>query len=138
MAEFTANAVQLVQANQNILFTDTIDACCPLIYHRDGSGSIKLFPKNNQCYTKFYVAFSGNVAIPAGVTAAELTFALTVDGEPVPTTTMRATPGNNGSWNIATFVYLPVKRPCCSTIGVRNIGTIPTNIQNANLIVEVA
>ena len=138
MAEYTNNAIQLVQPNQSVQFTDTVVDGCDLIYHRNGSGIVKLYPKNNTCSTRFIVAFSGNIAIPEDQTASELDFAITIDGEPVNSTLMRATPGNNGYWNVATFAYIYVKRPCCSTICVRNVGTIPTNLQNANLIVKVA
>lgn len=141
MAEYTANALQTVAVNQNVVFTDTAVDGCDLIYHRDGSGIVKLYPKNNSCYTRFIVAFSGNVAIPADGTAAAtaLSFAITIDGEPVPATTMISTNTVVSRFNnIAGFAYIYVKRPCCSTIGIRNIGTVDTDVQNANLIVKVA
>ena len=42
MAEFTANALQLVAENQNLLFTET--PVCPTrgILHREGSGIVRL------------------------------------------------------------------------------------------------
>ena len=40
--EITANAVQLVTANNNVIFTDTVVSGSPAIMHRDGSGLVKL------------------------------------------------------------------------------------------------
>ena len=38
--------------------------------------------------------------------------------------------------NVFSAIYIAVPAGCCMTIGVRNISTIPVNVQNANLIVE--
>lgn len=141
MAEYTANDVQTVAVNQNVVFTDTVVDGCDLIYHRDGSGIVKLYPKKNSCFTRFLVMFSGNIAIATGGTSAAtaLSLAITIDGEPVPATTMTVTAGTVGFFNnVAGFAYVYVKRPCCSTIGIRNVGTVATDVQNANLIVKVA
>lgn len=141
MAEYTANALQTVEVNQNVVFTDTVVDGCDLIYHRNDSGIVKLYPKNNSCYTRFFVAFSGNIAIPEDGTAAatELAFAITIDGEPVASTTMVSTRSVVSQFdNIAGFAYIYVKKPCCSTIGIRNVGTVPTDMRNANLLVKVS
>lgn len=137
MAEFTANLPQVIAVNQSVPFTDD-DNHCGLIIHRANSANVKLYPKQNQCYTKFFVAFSANVTLPVGETQTLLEFAITLDGEPIATTTMNATPGDADRYfNIASFTYIYVKKPCCSTIGIKNIGTIPTSIKNANLLVKV-
>lgn len=140
MAEYTANAVQTVAAGQNVVFTDTSVNGCDLIFHIDNSGLIKLHPKTTSQFTRFLVAFSGNVALPVdGTPATPLSFAITIDGEPVQPTSMIVTPTAVSQYNnIAGFAYIYIERPCCSTIGVKNTGTVATNIQNANIIVKVA
>ena len=40
--EIIANAVQTVQANQNVLFTDAVVGCSNSLLHRVGSGLVTL------------------------------------------------------------------------------------------------
>lgn len=139
MAEYTANALQTVAVGSSVVFTDTVVDGCDLIYHRDDSAIVKLFPKSSSCYTRFIVAFSGNIAVPASQTVGAIQLALTIDGEPVPTTTMIVTPAAVGEFfNVAGFTYIYVRKPCCSTVGIRNTSTIPVNVQNANIVVRPA
>jgi hypothetical protein len=39
-------------------------------------------------------------------------------------------------FNVYSSIFIDVPRGCCNSISVRNISTIPINVQNANLIVE--
>lgn len=136
--EITANAVQTVAAGSNVTFTETpISGNCSII-HTDGSGLVKLRGlTSTQCRARFKVYFGANIAVPTGGTAGAISLALSVDGEPVATTTMIATPAAVGEYfNVSSSIYLDVPACCCSTLGVRNIGTAAINVQNANLIVE--
>ena len=56
--EITANALQSVAINQNVLFTDTvIDGSCSIM-HREGSGLVTLKGMSNaQCRARFRVTF---------------------------------------------------------------------------------
>ena len=66
-----------------------------------------------------------------------ISLAISVDGEPVATTTMTVTPAAVEEYfNVASSVYLNVPAGCCSTIGVRNISGVAIDVQNANLIAE--
>lgn len=136
--EITANAVQTVAAGSNVTFTETpISGNCSII-HTDGSGLVKLRGlTSTQCRARFKVYFGANIAVPTGGTAGAISLALSVDGEPVATTTMIATPAAVEEYfNVGSSIYLEVPACCCSTLGVRNIGTAAINVQNANLIVE--
>ena len=136
--EITANAVQTVAAGSNVTFTETpISGNCSII-HTDGSGLVKLRGlTSTQCRARFKVYFGANIAVPTGGTAGAISLALSVDSEPVATTTMIATPAAVGEYfNVSSSIYLDVPACCCSTLGVRNIGTAAINVQNANLIVE--
>lgn len=136
--EITANAVQTVAAGSNVTFTETpISGNCSII-HTDGSGLVKLRGlTSTQCRARFKVYFGANIAVPTGGTVGEISLALSVDGEPVATTTMIATPAAVEEYfNVGSSIYLEVPACCCSTLGVRNIGTAAINVQNANLIVE--
>lgn len=136
--EITANAVQTVAAGSNVTFTETpVSGNCSIL-HTDGSGLVKLRGlTTTQCRARFKVYFGANIAVPTGGTAGAISLALSVDGEPIATTTMIATPAAVEEYfNVSSSIYLEVSACCCSTIGVRNIGTAAINVQNANLIVE--
>lgn len=136
--EITANTVQLVTVNNNVIFTDTPVPGNPSIIHRDGSGLVKLRGLSScQCRARFKVLFSGNIAVPTTGTAAAISLAITLDGEPVGPTTMISTPGDENEFNnVSSAIYVDVVAGCCSTIGVRNTSAQTISVQNANLIVE--
>lgn len=136
--EITANAVQTVAAGSNVTFTETpVSGNCSIL-HADGSGLVKLRGlTTTQCRARFKVYFGANIAIPTGGTVGAISLALSVDGEPVATTTMIVTPAAVEEYfNVGSSIYLEVPACCCSTLGVRNIGTAAINVQNANLIIE--
>lgn len=138
MAEYINPLLQTVAVGNNVAFTDAIVDDCPLISHRTGSGSVKLYPAPNKCYTKFFVAFSGNIAIPTGQAVGPIELSISIDGEPSTATTMIVTPAAVEEFgNVAGFAYIYVKR-CCTNVSVTNTSTIPINVQNANLIVKKA
>lgn len=135
--ELTANALQTVEANQNVLFTDTVVCGSCSILHRDGSGLVTLRGITNQCRARFKVTFGGNIALPAGGTVEAISLAIAINGESVASTTMIVTPAAVEEFsNVFTAVYLEVPANCCSQISVRNISTQAIDVQNANLIVE--
>ena len=135
--EITANALQTVQANQNVIFTETAVCGSGSIIHREGSGLVTLRGMTNQCRARFKVFFSGNVAIPTGGTVGPISLAIAVNGEAVGPTTMISTPAVVEEFNnVSTAIYLNVPCGCCSQVSVKNIGTDAIEVQNANLIVE--
>lgn len=136
--ELTANTVQTVLANQNVLFTDTpVPGNCAIM-HRDDSGLVTLRGvANGQCRARFKVSFSGNIAIATGGTAGPISLAIAVNGEQIASTTMISTPAAVGEFNnIASAVNIDVPKNCCLSVSVKNISTQGVDVQNANLIVE--
>lgn len=135
--EITANALQVVEANQNVIFTETAVCGSNSIIHREGSGLVSLRGITNQCRARFKVFFSGNIAVPTGETVGPISLVIAVNGEGVGPTTMIVTPAAvEQFFNVASAIYLDVPCGCCSQISVKNISDIPVNVQNANLIVE--
>ena len=135
--EITANALQTVNANQNVLFTDVVVDGNASIVHRDGSGLVTLRGITNQCRARFRVSFGANISIPTGGPVEALSVAISIDGEPVGSTTMIVVPAAvEDLWNVFGAVFLDVPKGCCSQISVENISTQPILVQNANLIVE--
>lgn len=135
--EITANALQTVELNQNVLFTDTPVCGSCSILHREGSGLVTLRGITNQCRARFKAFFSGNIAIPEDGMVEAISLALAINGEPVATTTMIQTPAAVEEFaNVASAVYIDVPAGCCVTISVRNTSTQAIDVQHANLIVE--
>ena len=104
--EITANALQTVTENQNVLFTETVVCGSCSIAHREGSGLVRLKGLTDQCRARFKVSFGGNIAIPTGGTVEAISLAIAIDGEPVATTTMIVTPAAvEEFWNVFGAIY---------------------------------
>lgn len=135
--EITANAIQTVAENQNVLFTDTVVCGNCSIMHREGSGLVTLRGLTNQCRARYRVSFGGNIAIPTGGTVEPISLALAINGESVATTTMISTPTAVEDYNnVFSAIFLDIPRNCCSQISVKNTSDQAIEVQNANLIVE--
>ena len=138
MAEFTGVALQTVAANANVLFTETpVGSGSGAVVHREGSGIVTLRGCASQCRALYKVTFGGNVAIPEGGTVGPISLAITIEGEPLASATMIVTPTvAEAFFNVFTAALIAVPCSCCVTVGVRNIGPDPVDVQNANLIIE--
>ena len=135
--EIIAVAVQTVQANQSVYFTDTAVCGGPSITHRDGSGLVTLRGLTNQCRARYKISFGANIAVPTGETVGPISLALAIEGEPLQSTIMIETPAAVEEFNnVFTSVFIDVPRGCCLSVSVRNVSTIPVEVQNANLIAE--
>ena len=136
--EITANAVQTVTENGNVVFTNTSVAGSSCIVYRQGSGLVTLRGlTNNQCRARFRVTFGGNVAIPTGGTVGPVTVAIGINGEPVQTSEMIVTPAAvNEYFNVYRSMFLDVPRGCCTQVSVENLTEGSILVQNANLTIE--
>lgn len=136
--EIIANAIQEVSANQNILFTDTVIKGNRWISHRTGSGLITLKGiRGCDCQSKarYFVTFSGNIAIPTGGTVDAISIAISIDGEPAIATTMTVVPAAVGNYfNVSSSTYIEAPNGCCVKVSVENTSNQAINVQNANLI----
>ena len=136
--EITANAVQTVTENGNVVFTNTSVAGSSCIVYRQGSGLVTLRGlTNGQCRARFRVTFGGNVAIPTGGTVGPITVAIGINGEPVQTSERIVTPAAvNEYFNVYRSMFLDVPRGCCSQVSVENLTGGSILVQNANLTIE--
>ena len=135
MAEFIANAIQTVEANGNVLYTDT--AVCPskCITRRAGSGIVRVKGLGNQ-RARYLASFSGNIQIPTGGTVGEISVAIAIDGEILESTRMIATPAAvENFFNVSAQVYVDIPCGCCLTLAVQNTSDQAIEVQNANFIV---
>ena len=136
--EITANAIQTIAPNNNVIFTDTpVKGSCSIV-HRDDSGLITLRGITNQCRARFKVTFNSNVALSEGTTVGPISLALAINGEAIGPATMISTPATVGEYNnISSSIFVNVPNGCCYTISVKNLTTVgDIDMQNANLLIE--
>lgn len=114
--EITANTVQSVAANSNVLFTNTAVSGSPCIMHRSGSGLVTLRGlTNTQCRARFRVTFGANIAVPTGGTVGAISAAISINGEPVQTSSMIVTPAAVEEYNnVSASLFIDIPRGCCS------------------------
>lgn len=137
MAEYTANAIQTVAVNQDILFTDDPVRGNNSIMHREGSGLIILRGITCQCKARFRIFFGANIAVPEGGTAGAISASIAISGEAIPTSSMIVTPAAVDEYfNVSASLFIDVPAGCCTNISVKNTSDQAINVQNANIIVE--
>lgn len=135
--EITANALQTVGVNQNVLFTDEVTCGSCSINHREGSGLVSLRGITNQCRARFKVTFGANISIPEGGTVGPISIAIALNGEPVQSTTMIVTPAAvEEFFNVFSAIFIDVPAGCCTQVSVENVSDQEIDVQNANLIAE--
>lgn len=138
MAEYIENAIQTVEAGQNVLLDSSIPCTKGYVVHRPGSGVLTLRGITNcPCnqFARYQVTFNGNIAIPTGGTAAEeISIALAQSGEPLQSSRARVTPAAvENYFNVTSTAILTIPRGCCYTLAVENTSAQAIEIQNANL-----
>ena len=153
-AEYSANALQLINANASAIFTETPVPCFNgYVFHRDESGIFKLASPSlitGNCNVRrcccgyrmptanYLVQFGGNIAVPTGGTVEEISMAIFVDGVEDPSSIMRVTPAAVDQYdNISRTIIVQVPWICrCSDVSVRNTSAQAINLQNANLVID--
>lgn len=146
MAEYLANAEQVVELNQPVIFTASIPCNKGYIYHEDETGIFILKGITNNCFARYQVAFNGNIAIPTGGTVGPIAVAVTVNGEPRTTSRAIFTPAAVDEYgNVTSTAIITVPKGCCFSMSVRAVSGItdPTdtpapsiNVINANLVIN--
>ena len=137
MAEYTANAIQTVAVNQDILFTDDPVRGNNSIMHREGSGLVTLRGITCQCKARFRIFFGANIAVPEGGTAGAISASIAISGEAIPTSSMIVTPAAVDEYfNVSASLFIDVPAGCYTNISVKNTSDQAINVQNANIIVE--
>lgn len=155
-AEYSANALQVVQPNGSVIFTESPVPCNRgMIYHRDESGLFRLASPATMGYccsrrccccdypsALYQCAFHCNIAVPeepAGTVEA-ISLALAIDGEIDPSSTMIYVPAAVGDFgNVGADIIIAVPCICrCSSVSVRNTSTQAINVQNANIVFDFA
>lgn len=147
MAEYLANASQNVLLNNPILFTASIPCNKGYIYHEDETGIFILRGITNNCFSRYQVTYNGNIAVPTGGAVTPIAVAITVNGEPRPTSEAVFTPqAVDELGNVTSTCIITVPRGCCFSLSVRyvdatvdNAAVTPTptiEVQNSNLVID--
>ena len=145
MAEYSANAVQVVNPGEAVIFTDTPVHCYRgIVRHRKGAGNFLLsgWVPNRGCgcqrrnqSAQYLVDFGANISIPEGGTVGAISVAIQIDGATVPASTMEVTPAAVDEYfNISRAVNVQVWRGCCETVSIVNTSDQPIQVRNANVI----
>lgn len=145
-AEYLANAVQPVSLNAPVNFTASIPCTRGYVYHEDETGIFILRGKTDQCFATYQVTFNGNIALPEESDVVPIAVAITVNGEPRPTSRAIFTPAAADEYgNVTSTAIIKVPRGCCFSLSVEYVPatTDPTvtpapviNVQNANLVIN--
>lgn len=146
-AEYLANAEQSIALNAPIIFTASIPCTKGYVYHEDETGIFILRGvTNGQCFATYQVTFNGNIAIPEEGEVTPIAVALTVNGEPRPTSRAIFVPQAVEEYgNVTSTAIIKVPRGCCFSLSVEYVsGTsdptvTPTpviNQINGNLVIN--
>lgn len=146
-AEYLANVEQLVTLNSPINFTASIPCRRGYIYHEDETGIFILRGITDQCFATYQVTFNGNIALPEDAEdVVPIAIAITVNGEPRPTSRAIFTPAAVDEFgNVTSTAIIRVPKGCCFSLSVEAVPatTDPTvtpapviNVQNANLVIN--
>lgn len=146
MAEYLANAEQLISLNQPAIFTASIPCTRGCVFHEDETGIFILRGQTQNCFARYQVTFNGNIAIPEGGTVGPIAVAIAVNGEPRLTSRAIYVPAAVDTYgNVTSTAIVTVPRGCCFSLSVRYVpGTDdPTatpapviEMQNANLVIN--
>lgn len=138
LAEFSAVLLQNVATSGNVLFTDTTSPCNRgYVIHRTGSGQFTLRGCTANCRAKYRVDFNGNIAVPDGGTAGEISLAIALNGEADLSTQAIVTPSSVGTFNNVSFgTDLWIPKGCCFEVSIKNVSDQPIDVQNANVTIN--
>lgn len=140
MAEYIENAIQTVEAGQNVLLDSSIPCTKGYVVHRPGSGVLTLRGITNcSCnqFARYQVTFNGNISIPTGGTVEEISIALAQNGEPLQSSRARVTPAAvENYFNVTSTAIITVPRGCCYSLAVENTAGQTIEVQNANLTIS--
>lgn len=146
MAEYLANATQVVELNQPVVFTASIPCNRGNVIHEDETGIFILRGNSTGCFARYQVTFNGNIAVPTGVTVGPIAVAIATNGEARSTSRAIVTPAAVEEYsNVTSTAIITVPRGCCYSISVRAVSGLvddetgtpapSINVTNSNLVI---
>lgn len=139
MAEYlTRDTVETVALNAPVPFIDSIRCNKGYVFHQNGTGVFVLRGITNNCFARYIVEFTGNIAIPEGGAVTPIATAIVVSGEERTGSRSIFTPAAVDEYgNVTSRATVDVPRGCCFTVSVEYVNgtvndpaTTPTPIIN--------
>ena len=127
MAEYlTRDAVETVALNSAVPFVDSIPCRKGYVYHSSGSGIFVLRGITQNCFARYNVEFTGNIAIPEGGAVTPIATAIVVSGESREGSRSISTPAAVDEYgHVTSRATVDVPRGCCFTVAVEYVnGTV--------------
>lgn len=139
MAEYlTRDQVETVALNGAIPFIDSIPCNRGNVFHQNGTGIFVLRGNTNNCFARYNVEFTGNIAIPEGGAVTPIATAVVVAGEERTGSRSISTPAAVDEYgNVTSRATIDVPKGCCFTVSVEYVNgtvddpaTVPTPLIN--------
>ena len=139
MAEYlTRDSVESVALNTAIPFIDSIRCNNGYVFHQNGTGIFVLRGITPNCFARYEVEFTGNIAIPEGGAITPIATAIVVSGEQRVGSRAIFTPAAVDEYgNVTSRAVVDVPKGCCFTVSVEYVNgtvddpaTVPTPLIN--------
>lgn len=127
MAEYlTRDEVVSAALNTPIPFIDSIPCTRGYIFHQNGTGIFVLRGITNNCFARYEVVFTGNIAIPEGGAVTPIATAVVVSGEQREGSRSILTPAAVDEYgNVVSRATVDVPRGCSFTVSIEPVnGTV--------------
>lgn len=126
MAEYlTRDTIETVGLNQAIPFIDSIPCNRGYVFHQSGTGIFVLRGIVNNscnCFARYNVVFTGNIAIPEEGEATPIATAIVVSGEERTGSRSIFTPAETDEYgNVTSRATVDVPKGCCFTVAVEYV-----------------
>lgn len=146
MAEYFANALANIPLNEAIDFEASIPCTRGYVFHEDGTGVFILRGIASNCFARYRVTYTGNIAVPTGGTVAPIAVAIALNGEQRMASRSIITPAAVDEYgNVTSTAIITVPKGCCFSVSVRYVSgvtdgttTPPVSINqiNGNLTID--
>ena len=139
MAEYlTRDQIESVALNAPIPFIDSIPCNRGNVFHQNGTGIFVLRGKTCNCFARYEVEFTGNIAIPEGGAVTPIATAIVVSGEERIGSRSIFTPAAVDEYgNVTSRATVTVPKGCCFNVSVEYVNgtvddpaTVPTPLIN--------
>lgn len=139
MAEYlTRDTVETVALNSAIPFIDSIPCNKGNVFHQSGTGVFVLRGVTSNCFARYNVVFTGNIAVPTGGAVTPIATAIVVSGEERTGSRSIFTPAAVDEYeNVTSRATVDVPKGCCFTVAVEYVNgtvddpaTVPTPLIN--------
>ena len=126
MAEYlTRDQVETVALNTAIPFLDSIPCPNGNVIHQSGSGVFILRGRGSNCFARYEIEFTGNIAIPTGGAVTPIATAIVVTGESQQGSRAISTPAAVDEYgNVTSRTIVDVPKCCCLTASVEYVSGV--------------